>query len=256
MSQEDVRRPRIIGRGARDPLPSASGATGGAGEARGATPIDPVHRADLETLRDLLRTAVELESRCDFGEPSTGSQPNRQAFMAHFTALHAPLEEWNAAVERSRTAPGALWEWFARAAGRRKITEPEFAVGSLIDRLAVLTLQRARKWQLQSPYELTLEHFRDRQDGDKYVSIHLDGQRVARLPMESGESTDQHFEAANRLIQGFFDEAQASEEAQAVADARDTLLQLKEELLERLKPGAGETPLERVQDCPVCARQA
>jgi hypothetical protein len=208
----------------------------------------------LDTLRDLLRTAVELESCCDYDEPSTGHQLNRLAFTAHFPELRASLEEWDAAVERARIAPGALWAWFEKAAAQRSITEPSFAVGSLIDRLAILTLQRARSWQLDIPYELGVSQFRDRFGGREYVSIHLAGQRVARLPTQPHTDDQQRIQAVGRLMQGFFDEAQSSKEARAVVDARDSLLLLKEDLLNHLRPQSADTPILLADGCPFCSR--
>jgi len=206
----------------------------------------------LDTLRALLRTAVELESRCDYDEPPTGQQPNRQAFMAHFPKLGASLEEWDATVERARLAPSALWEWFVKTAAERGITEPSFAVGSLIDHLAILTLQRARSWQLDTPYELSLEQFRDRFGGKEYVSIHLRGQRVARIPTQPHIDDQHRIQAVGRLMQGLFDDAQASKEARVVVEARDSLLLLKEELLAHLRPRSADTPTLLADGCPFC----
>ena len=198
--------------------------------------------------------AVELESRCDYDEPPTGHQPNHQAFMTHFPDLGASLDEWDAAVERARMAPSTLWEWFAKAAVERSITEPSFAVGSLIDHLAILTLQRARSWQLDIPYELSLEQFRDRFGDKEYVTIHLEGQRVARLATQPHTDDQQRIQAVGRLMQGLFDDAQASKEARAVLDARDSLLLLKEDLLDHLRPRSADTPTLLADGCPFCLR--
>jgi hypothetical protein len=199
-----------------------------------------------------LRTAVELESHCDDAEPPAGQQPNLQTFLVHFPELGPHLEEWDEAVERARIAPGALWEWLAAAAAERGIAEPAFAVGSLIDHLAILTLQRARTWQLDAPYVLSVEQFRDRFRGDEYVSIHLKGQRVAKLAMHPDTNAEQRVQAAGRLMQGLFDDAQASEAAQAVVQARDSLLVLKEQLLELLGPRPADTPTLIADGCPLC----
>jgi hypothetical protein len=215
-------------------------------------PVEARHQEDLDTLRDLLRTAVALESRCDYDEPPTGHQPNRQALLAHFPELRASLEEWDTAVERERMAPSALWEWFAIEAAERRIAEPSFAVGSLIDHLAILTLQRARNWQLDIPYDLSLKQFRDRIGGKEYVSIHVEGQRVARLPTQSHTDDQQRIQAVGRLMQRLFDDAQASKEARAVVEARDSLLLLKEELLDQLHPRSADTPTLLANRCPFC----
>jgi hypothetical protein len=206
----------------------------------------------LDALRDLLRTAVALESCCDYDEPPTGHQPNRQAFLAHFPELRASLEEWDAAVKRERMAPSALWEWFAIEAAERRIAEPSFAVGSLIDHLAILTLQRARSWQLDVPYDLSLKQFRDRFGGKEYVSIHVEGQRVARLPTQPHTDDQQRIQAVGRLMQRLFDDAQDSKEARAVFEARDSLLRLKEELLDQLRPRSVDTRTLLADRCPFC----
>jgi hypothetical protein len=232
--------------------PSGSPLADGNPGSESPSPIDPRHQEDLDTLRDLLRTAVELESPCDHAEPATGQQPSLQTFLAHFPELRPRLQEWDETVERARIAPGALWEWFAAAAAERGIAEPAFAVGSLIDHLAILTLQRARTWQLDAPYVLSVEQFRDRLGDDEYVSIHLKGQRVAKLPMRPHANAEQRVQAAGRLLQGLFDDAQASEEAHAVVEARDSLLVLKEQLLELLGPRPADTPTLSADGCPYC----
>ncbi|HYM54669.1 MAG TPA: hypothetical protein VES97_04860 [Solirubrobacteraceae bacterium] len=226
-----------------------------AGEDDVPAPVDPKHREDLETLRNVVRAAIELESPCDFADPPNGGQDNRRAFLAHFGELEDALVEWDAEVERARSAPGALWEWYARAAAERGITEPPFAVGSLIDRLATWTVERARNGQLNSPHDLYLQHFKDAFEGEEYVSVYAEGQKVARLPGEPRADVRRRTVAANRLIQTLFDDAQACEAAQEIGRARDSLLDLKHELLDRLALHGTATPVVFAPGCPCCRRQ-
>ena len=100
------------------------------------------HREELEALLDLMRMSVELDDRCGTGAGPGGASSNDATLRAHFAELHARLGEWDERVERVRAAPGALWGWFERSAPREGISEPPFAVGALIDRLAILSCRR------------------------------------------------------------------------------------------------------------------
>jgi hypothetical protein len=84
------------------------------------------------------------------------------------------------------------------------------------------------------------------------VSIHVNGQRVAKLPMQPHTNAEQRVQAAGRLMQGLFDDAQTSEAAQAVVEARDSLLVLKEQLLELLGPRPADTPTLIADGCAPC----
>jgi hypothetical protein len=214
-------------------------------------PVEPKHQEDLEALRNVLRAAVELESRCDFADPPNGRRHNRESFLAHFSELEDALEEWDAAVERVRAAPGALWDWYARAAAERGIDEPQFAVGSLIDRLATLTVERSRHGRLSAQHELYLQHFKDAFESEESVSVYVEGQKVAKLPGEPRRDERRRVEAVDRLIQSLFDSAQICEAATEIGHARDSLLDLKHELLDRL---ATLTPVLFAADCPFCQR--
>jgi hypothetical protein len=217
-------------------------------------PVEPKHHEDLEALHNALRAAVELESRCDFADPPNGRQHNRESFLAHFSELEDALGEWDAEVERVRAAPGALWDWYARAAVERDINEPPFAVGPLIDRLATWTVERARHGQLSTPHELYMQHFKDAFDGEEYVSVYVEGQKVAKLPGEPRADAQRRIDAVDGLIQRLFDDAQSCEEAREIDQARDSLLDLKHELLDRLALYAMFTPALFAADCPLCQR--
>jgi hypothetical protein len=215
-------------------------------------PVGFAHREDLEARMDLLRMAVELEGACEFGDPPGRGEERREAFMAHFRELKAPLEEWNERVDGVRAAPAAVWGWYERAARKRGVSEPPFAVGALIDRLAILTAERSRQGELDVPRELQIERFRDRVSGVERVSLHMEGQNVARLPSEPSATIDQRAEAAEATLQKLFDDAQRSNEAQDVANARDALVALKQPLLERLAIHASVDDILFAPDCPVC----
>jgi hypothetical protein len=217
-------------------------------------PVDPAHREDLEALMDLLRVAIQLESRCDYGD-EPGDDQRRRSFLAHFGELQAPLEEWNAAVARVEAAPGALWGWLARSTIERGFSEPPFAVGGLIDRLAILTGARARQGRLETPHRLFLEHFRDRLGGGEGVSLYVEGQNVARLPSDPAGTLDERIAAAEELIQTLFDDAQRCGETGEIVQAQDALLDLKQPLLDRLALHAAVDLILFAPDCPVCSER-
>jgi hypothetical protein len=225
-----------------------------AGEGDAPVPVERSHEEDLDVLRDVLRAALELESRCDFADPPKGEQRNRESFLAHFADLQDALEEWDSEVERARSAPGELWDWYARTAAARGIDEPLFAVGPLIDRLATWTVQRARNGQLDTPHELYLQHFKDAFEGEEHVSVYVEGQKVAKLPGDAHGNLQRRTEAADRLIQALFDDAQMCGEAKQIGHARDTLCDLKHELLDRLELQASLTPVLFASGCPFCER--
>jgi hypothetical protein len=215
-----------------------------------AEPVDAAHREELEALMDLLRITIELESPTDYGDPpDTGSgvrgDRNRAAFLAHFAELKRPLRRWDDTVESVLSAPGALWEWFARSTGRRGISEPPYAVGPLIDRLAILTIERARHGRLGVPHTLYIQRFADRSDGEVLVSLYVEGQNVARLP---GEQVP----GAEHVIQALFDEAQKCRQAGEIVEARDSLLAIKQPLLDVLAVHASLDEIAFAADCPIC----
>lgn len=216
-------------------------------------PVDGAHREDLEALMDLVRVSIDLEAPCDYGDGAASEAANRTAFLAHFTDLERPLREWDAAVERVQAAPGALWSWFERAARKRGIREPPFALGALIDRLAILTADRARHGRLGAPHRLSVEHYRDRLREGERVSMYVEGQHVGYLPDESDAAVERRMQTADALIQALFDDAQRSRPAAEVVDARDLLLDLKRPLLDLLAEHASLDVFMVAAGCPVCS---
>lgn len=219
---------------------------------RDLTPVAPEHREDLEGLLDVLRVAIELEGACDYGDRGPGQQTNRTSFLAHFGELERPLAQWDETVERVAAAPGALWEWFAHSTAKRGITEPPFAIGPLIDRLAILTAERARHGQLDTEHKLHLQHFTDRQAGGERVSLYVEGQNVAQLPSEAPAIPGGQLEAAGEAVQALFDDAQSSDEASEILEARDLLLDLRQPLLDLLTLQGSLDAIYFAADCPVC----
>jgi hypothetical protein len=215
-------------------------------------PVGPAHQEDLEALGNALRAAIELESHCSFADPPSGREHNRESFLAHFSDLDDALEEWDAEVERVRAAPGAIWDWYARAVVKRGIKEPLFVVGALIDRLATWTVERARHGQLGSPHELYLQHFKDAFDGEEHVSVYVEGQKVAKVPGEPRRDLQRRLDAVDGLIQRLFDDAQNCQEASEIGHARDSLVDLKQDLLDRLTLCDPSTPVLFAADCPFC----
>ena len=216
------------------------------------TPIGSEHREDLETLLDILRMSIELEDRCGYGDPPSGEQRNRAAVLAHFPELEALLGEWDARVERVQAAPGALWGWFERSASRRGIGEPPFVVGALIDRLALLTVERARSGQLDVAHDLTLQHFNDRLAGGERVSLYVEGQNVAQLPGDPQATLPRRIDTVHELIQQLFDDAQSSAQAVAIGSARDALMDIKLPLLDHVAQEAASDSLHVAAGCPFC----
>jgi hypothetical protein len=229
-----------------DPLAEAQSA---AGELVGAG-----HRMHLEAQMDTLRMAIELERRSDFGDLSDDDRPNRASFLAHFAGLDTALDEWDALVEREQAAPGSVWGWLAQATGERGFTEPPFALGQLIDRLATLTVERARRGSLRKSHRLDVQAFETRSTQGEHLSLHVEGQHVAQLPVDSAATAEEQVEVVGRRIQALFDDAQRCEEAQEVARARKRLLLIKQPLLERLALHASVEPLAFAAGCPICQR--
>ncbi len=213
------------------------------------------HKEDLELMLSGLRTAVELESRCDFADPLNYSSRNGRIFLAHFGALEAVLDQWDDRVERMHAAPDALWGWFAREVSEHGIAEPPFAVGPLVDRLVVWTINRSRRGQLRAPHELGLQVFDDTIGGVKRTRLYLGGEKVATLPGEPPADLQWRIDIACGLIRTLFEDAQTCNEAREIDDARDALLELKQQLLDSLELYPAVTPIARTDDCPFCRRQ-
>lgn len=219
-----------------------------------AGPVSAEHREELEARMDLLRMSIELEGPCDFGESSEVAGASRAAFMAHFGELEGDLEDWNGRIERMRGAPAALWLWFEAGARKRRMSEPPYAIGALIDRLAILTAERSRKGQLAVPRGLQLEQFRDRVGGSERLSLYVEGQNIAHFPAEPASTAQPRVAAASALVQQLFEEAQDCDEAAEVMRAHDALLDLKQPLLERLAMHASVDAIVYAPACPVCSR--
>ncbi len=215
-------------------------------------PAEPAHQEDLETLLDVLRASIELEGPCDYAEGPSGVQTNRRALQAHFPGLAGLLEQWDRGVERVRAAPDRLWEWLAGAAAARGIAEPPFAVGALIDRLAVRTVERSRTGQSAHPHELSIQHFKDVVNGQEHLSVYVEGQKVARLAHLPEADMRRRLESTEALIQGLFDDAQRCAEAAEILAAHDALFDLKQQLLDRLAHDAAISPIPVAPGCPVC----
>jgi hypothetical protein len=210
------------------------------------------HKEDLELMLDGLRTAVELESRCDFADSPNGSSRDGKMFLAHFGALGTLLDQWDDRVERVRVAPDALWGWFARELREHGIAEPPFALGPLVDRLAFWTMDRSRRQQLSAPCQLDLQGFDDAIGGVRRLRLYLGGEKIATLPGGPAADLQRRIDAAGGLIRTLFDDAQTCDEAREIDDAHDALLELKEQLLESLELQAAITLIVRADDCPFC----
>ena len=190
--------------------------------------------------------------RCDLVAAGADRSLNRAVFGAHFPDLDAARMRWNAVIERSRYAPDGLWRWFATTARERGITEPPFLVGALIDRLGTWTLERCRRWELDFPEELAVQHFSDRLGGSLYVSVYVMGERVATLPGGTHSDVSRRVEAADGLVQALLREALSSEEAREISDARDSLLVLKHDILEDIHVCETDGQFGSGRDCPRC----
>jgi hypothetical protein len=224
-------------------------------ESAAGKPVDAEHLEDLEAQTDLLRVAIDLEGRADYGDPQGGQQHNRTSFLAHFAELGSALEEWEAIVERVQSAPGSVWGWFEQATSERGFTEPPFAVGPLIDRLAMLTVERARYGRLDTPHRLYLQHFESRSTRGRYVSVYVEGQNIAQLPAEPAATVLSRIDAVGHPVQALFDDAQSCRQAEEVASARDSLLAVKQPLLDLLALHASVEEVAFAVGCPFCQRQ-
>jgi len=198
------------------------------------TPVEPRNPEDLESIRCLVHASIALETACDYGGALADQAAGRRVFLAHWPELAHPLAQWDSAVERSRAAPAALWAWLAVACETHDLTEPEFSVGSVVDQIALLTLRRARNWQLATPHQLEIEALEDRHAAAGLVALYLKGQRIASLATKSNNAGNIRPGAAIDRVQHLFDSAQRSSQAQAISDARDRLLELQGPLLSAL----------------------
>jgi hypothetical protein len=233
------------------------------GRARGArvdqdtheVAVDRQHAATLEALLGAFHTAVALEMPCDLAEVKTSELENHACFRAHFPAFAIALEEWNATVAVAEAAPEALWRRFANSARDRGITEPPFVVGVLIDQLATSTVERSRRWELDTPQETQLEHFNDRLEDGTYVSVYVMGRRVATLPGGAEPDVQRRIDAADALIRGLFDEARTCAEARSIADAQEALLTLKQRLLDELEDEQARASINVAAACTRCRRE-
>lgn len=218
-------------------------------------PVARAHQEELEHQMDLVRVAIELEGAADFGGDGAGAdsrERHRESFLAHFGELAELLAQWNEAVERVRAAPGALWSWLERAARKRGISEPPYAVGGLIDRVATVTTERARTGQLDVPHQLRLERFADRAGGAERMGLLADGQNVMAVPGEQPAVAERALGQAERAIQALFDEAQRCKQAAEVGNARDAMLDVKQPLLLALAQAAAQEPIKASDQCPIC----
>jgi hypothetical protein len=217
---------------------------------------EQAHGAALDGQLNMLRTTVALEMHCEPDHGSSGEGAGREAFHAHFAQLDDSLEEWNALVDRVQSAPEALWRRFADSARERGITEPPFMVGVLIDQLATWTVERSRRWELEVAQETPIEHFNDRLDGERYVSVYLLGRRVAVLPGGPDAEVERRVERVDALIRALFEEARRCEEAKDIADAQDALLAVKQRLLDELDAHPAGSAIAFSPTCPHCSRSS
>jgi hypothetical protein len=215
-------------------------------------PVGAEHLESLEAQMDKLRVAIELDRRSDFADQRDGAQANRGSFLAHFPELERALEEWDSIVDRAQAAPGSVWGWFAQATNERGFSEPPFAVGRLIDRLATLTVERARHGRLDKPHRLALQHFGNRSTCGDYVSMYVEGENVAQLPAESGTNPQRQITTAERRVQALFDDAQSCKQAEEVASATAALRAIKQPLLDRLAHHASADAVVFAASCPLC----
>jgi hypothetical protein len=209
------------------------------------------HRRQLEASVDLLRIAIELESECDFGDTSVAQRSNRVAFLAHFGDWEEALGEWDGAVARARDAPAALWSWMTAFAPRIGLREPPLELGPLIDRLAILTVQRSREGCLAMPQQLLVQPLRSGHGQTTRIVIYVEGQRVGQLLGEEDPRSRHGAYLAGR-IQELFDLAQETDEAHELQRAADLLQEAKHALLGRLNLLAASDSIEFADRCPVC----
>jgi hypothetical protein len=213
------------------------------------------HRDELESLLAALRSAVQLEMRRDQADPVLGGEAARHALLAHFPELAEPVAEWDGTIERLSSAPAALWQWLSDAILERGMTEPPVAIGSLVDRLAFITLERARRGLLRAPHPLYLKQLPSRIMREEVVVLYLDGQRVAALAARLPE-TERELDALGLSMQEVFDEAQRCDQAVELDAARDALLLLKQRLLAIIDGCAASDRVGFSPACPACRLSA
>jgi hypothetical protein len=212
------------------------------------------HQDDLEALLEFLRANVELEGRCSFSKPPNDSEAER-SLRAHYPDSYALLRQWNKRLERDRAAPERLWKWLAQTAARQGIAEPPFSIGPLIDRLAVMTVEKALDGALGVPQHLGFERSAASAGGVRMAVVYLEREPLARIRAEDGSLDLDEVERVEATIRSLFDEARGSEEAREIGRAHDSLLDLKRDLLEHLAADAAVDPIPVNAGCPVCRRR-
>ena len=217
--------------------------------------IGAAHAAELERLLAALHTTIELDERSGYGDRLHGRHPNRRSFLAHFADLQEPLSHWDERAERAQVAPAALHQWFASSAPAQRIAEPPFLIAALIDCLTEVTVERARSGQLHVPRVLHFEHLTARFRHGEQVSVYLEGDKVARVPLEPQVSLSRRLDAVTAQVQGLFDEGQLSGEAAELVASRDSLLELKQPLLDRLALHGSPHTIAFAAGCPICRRE-
>jgi hypothetical protein len=243
--------PSSVHRGVQpQPLPHIANAVERApsGSAEVAIP----HRRQLEALIDLLRVALELEIRCDFGDGPQPNGPGRAAFLVHFRGWQQMLEDWEERLRRARSAPAALWVALDEAAREMGLPEPPLQIGPVVDRLATLTVQRSREGRLGAPHALFVQSLRSGYGEAARTIVYVEGQNVAHL---RGDNRPLAAEIERR-VQRLFDVIQSSEAALEVGRASEAVRETKERLLRRLNALAASDAIAFAPGCPVCAVQA
>jgi hypothetical protein len=172
--------------------------------------------------------------------------------VAHHEGWKEALLDWEEKVRRLRSAPARLWSWLAASAGEMGLTEPPLALGPLIDRLAILTVQRSRDGSLRTRQRLFVQELRSGHGAQACVAVYVEGERVALL--RSGEQPLGLSPGARlcEAVQTLFDAAQSSDIAADIGRSADELLETKHLLLERLNTLAAADAFDFAEVCPVC----
>jgi hypothetical protein len=216
--------------------------------ARDQAPVPAPHEEHLKALLQTFSINVASRDVCDYSDPVSGNQDNRDAIIAHFVTLANSLDEWDRAIARAANATPVLRQWIETRAGELGITEKTLVA----DRLFRFVDQAAREGKLAAPLlALGLERGLVGDGPDEAVA--LGKTNLLLVTAEPADDIEHRFTTAEALLQDLFTEAQKSAEAVEIAAAEMALVIEAVPLHQSLKRHKMHAPVaQRVPECPFC----
>ena len=201
----------------------------------------------------------------DYGDAPDGEHQNRDLFVAHFPSLVPELDTWHAAIDRVEVSVRRLRDWIPREVQRHGFVEPNYFDGTVAECFSEVTVDRARRHELDDPRKIGLRCVRDvtTEGGKERWSAYLHSGRaeikVAELGHEVQAVLKEGIADFNRVISGIevdlqacFDAIQRSDEARRVADEQSALTALRQPLMDQLKRAKFTANPVFSEDCRYC----